>query len=805
MSELPSPESTPPSFDELVDRCTARFKRDRALRGELGQELASHLKASRAEYVAAEFSEAAAHAATMRDFGDADEVAQGLWAANRRRLSWRFWGWWVARVTLLPGCVLLVAGLLMQGVIAGGILVTGPYAVDQTPLGKWQEDRLKARLSDEQRLRYFGDDAQADPVDQWRAVRDRWPTEPRWQLKLIAELLQRDEASGWPNPARPAMDVPAFLRELERGRVIDPDNGVYDLLEASVVLNRSGDMSEDEREGDAPEMFLRWGGGDAGYVRHGVSPYRWHQPPSDEAVDHARQMLRRARSLPVVSMGYVALMLHQVKQLPPPRSLGEYMQRVTRTQRFDYATIGAERVLCRAIEAEAVRFAEAGRGADASAMIDDLEAVVRKAAASRGTLLGVLASASEVGLVNHARVFVARAVGDHEGAEAAIAVADAMTLRYNGLMREGLGVVSGSQDLKEAGFVMSMIAPAVPGYAVDFEPFRLAEYVWMDRVAMTLVVGGLTALAGLGALVGLWMAGRREAPLLMWIGWRRLAKVVGVSVVVPTLVFVVWSRSPWGGRGFGIDQRPWLLLGSVFAAALVGWSALAMGLQALRQRAVEVGLAVPVRSETSGGRRWLGWAGQGLVWTGLVVVPAMGIAGAGGSSTAVTLWCVLVGAAAMWAALAGAVVRMRGVARPRAAVVRVGGGLLLLTVLVALGGWVYLRRGNASDTLVEVASWGLVWWSVLVGGVGLIRLARRPGTTTAFARSAVRSLTPVLAACALVGGVLWGPLLSWREASLALRLVEVSPVFVDLEVERSNAKALRTWLAGDAERPPRLR
>ena len=798
MSELPSSESKTPAFDELVDRCTARFKRDRALRGELGQELASHLEASHAEYVASEFSEAAAHAAVLRDFGEAHEVAEGLWAANRRRLSWRFWGWWVARVALLPACVLLVAGLLMQGMIAGGVLSAGPNAVTQTPLGKWQEDRLKARLSDEQRMRYFGDDTQADPVDRWRAVRDRWPTEPRWQRKLIAELLDRDEASSFPNPARPTMDVPAFLEELERGRQIDPGNGVYDLLEASVVLNQSGWLSGIERESDKPEMFLAGGGRGAEHAKRGVWPYRWDQPPSDEAVDHAWKMLRRARQQPVVSMGSMALMRHQVEQLPPPRSLGQYMQRVGRVLQISYALFGNERVLVRAVVSEALRWAEAGRGVDASAMIDDLEAVVRKAAASRGTLVGVLVSASEVASINHARVFVARAVGDDPRADAAIAVADAALLRYRELMGTA-GEVSGSQDLEKAGFLMSLMVPGVPGFEVDFEPFRLAEYVLMDRWAMTLVVGVLTGLAAVGSLVGLLMMGRGTAPMLVWIGWRRLARVVGVSVVLPTLVFAVWSRSPWGGRGLGIDQRPWLLLGWAFAAGAVGWLALAMGLQALRQRAIEVGLAVP--PSRGRGVRWARGLAKGVAVAGasgfFVWAVMNDLESLGDAQTKAVFWyaAVVLLVGVVWWVVACWIVCMGGVARSsvvlgRAAIRSAGLGAVLITVV-----WIPTLMGYAGSDGSLFRRSAVAVLLPVSGLVGLMWLWRRPGRPNDFARSAVRSLTPVLAACALAGGVLWGPLVSWREASLARRLVEVSPVFVDLEVERSNAKAVRAWLA----------
>ena len=74
-----------------------------------------------------------------------------------------------------------------------------------------------------------------------------------------------------------------------------------------------------------------------------------------------------------------------------------------------------------------------------------------------------------------------------------------------------------------------------------------------------------------------------------------------------------------------------------------------------------------------------------------------------------------------------------------------------------------------------------------------------------FARSVLRSMAPVWAAAGLTLALGVGSGLNLRERALARQMMATSPSWLDMEVERSNAKALRTRLAGDAVRPPRLR
>ena len=138
----------------------------------------------------ADYSSDDARAAAVRDFGDAEEVAEGLWAANRFRLSLRAWGWRAARLMLLPACVLATWLWVVPGIFSG----TGMSDFDTSPgLGTTSsravEARIKADLTDAQRLILYGDETADTEVDSRRAVRDAFPDDVLYQLELIAAML----------------------------------------------------------------------------------------------------------------------------------------------------------------------------------------------------------------------------------------------------------------------------------------------------------------------------------------------------------------------------------------------------------------------------------------------------------------------------------------------------------------------------------------------------------------------------------------------------------------------------------------
>jgi hypothetical protein len=282
------------------------------------------------------------------------------------------------------------------------------------------------------------------------------------------------------------------------------------------------------------------------------------------------------------------------------------------------------------------------------------------------------------------------------------------------------------------------------------------------------------------------------------------------GVALPVGLLLVWLASPWSGREYGINYRPSGLLIYVPVAVAVVWGLWLAGTSAAARRARQVGMSAPGRR--SWWQLWvwpvwivaatvgLAWATQQVVrtsdcdraWIGESIDP-FALPGLSGLILAGGFGAVLSEAA-----------YLRGLGGQRWAFSRaigwglLAGGLLLLVVGVPVGLTVdRVDRGFMFGLVVAVA--------VGVGALAaVLRLASRPGPTVWFARSAVRSLPVVFVAAAVVLAATVGPWIDARERAAAQRIVEANSLLLDHEVEASDARALRAYLAGQAIAAPRM-
>jgi len=784
---------------------------------EVSHELASHLDASVAEYQAADYSEEDARDAAIKDFGDPDAVADGLWEANRFRLSLRAWGWWAARLTLLPACVLTTWLWVVPGLFSGsGVFQPGPGTGIDAVGARSVEARTKAGMTEAQRLIFYGDETADNDIDRRRAVRDAWPDEVLYQLELIAAMLSD-------LPDRPELDSEivaakrqALRKELERGAAMDPDNGVYALIRASLILDAV--PLADEGQDDAAVVSVLVRGGEDGAREDREVPRLG--PDADPAVvAEGIRWLDAAAEKPYLTMHVSDRVRDRLAQLPPARSMREYVMRVGHEFGTLLPTLGRARAAVRVAGAEALRQAEAGDAAGAVALLERADGLASALAASSDTVISLLVAWSIRSEVAVARVAAHRAAGDDRRAEAARARSDALVRYWSDVWQAERDPAEEARIEQTSGLLMSTIYPALPGYDVDTTPFRKAEYAVLDRGVLALGLGVLIALSALMSLAGGWGAWRRRDPagpgaengVLLTVGPGGWAAVIGGAVVLPVLGFTLWSATPWSGRRYGLNHS-WAALvwyvPAVFGVAVLLWR---LAVAALRRRAREVGLAVPGR------RGWVSDAGLALALLALALLALAGVVWASiswkerwadidsfGWSVANTVAIVLaVLTATAWAVRE--VVWVRSVDRPWAALGRaawvglgVTGGLSAL-----LAGLVYLSVDAVDRAPLSVVAVGVA------AGLGLLSgwvwMMRQPGRTGWFARSVLRSMAPVWAAAGLALALGVGAGLNLRERALAGQMMAASPVWLDTEVERSNAKALRTYLAGDAVPAPRRR
>ena len=533
------------------------------------------------------------------------------------------------------------------------------------------------------------------------------------------------------------------MQELERGAAMDPDNGVYAIIRSALVLD-AGALLDDAPGAGVVVSVLDRKGTNGERVDSEVSRLK---PDADPAVvAEGLRWLEVASGKPYVSMHVSDRVRDRLAQLPPARSMSEYVMRVGADINTLLPTLGRARDVARVAVAEALRRAEAGDLDGAILLLDEVDGLSSRLAVSSDTVVSLLMAWSIKSAGSVARVAAFRAGGDDRQA-AALAQSDALMRYWADEWYGASEPVAEERAFQTSGLLMSTIYPALPGYHVDTTPFRKAEYTLVDRGVLMLGLGVLIALSALSSLVGVWGVWRRRKPatsdtgrpLLLTIGVRVWAVVIGGAVLLPVLGFVLWSATPWSGRGYGLNYS-WAALvwyfPVIFAVLVLLWR---LGVSALWHRAREIGLAVPSR--------------RGWVRDAILAVALLGL-GCG-----------------LWASVYARRYRQGSISSVEVAASLSLIGLVGLVVVVWMGGelWWMLRRNR---------------W---------------------FARSVLRSMAPVWAAAGLTLALGVGSGLNLRERALARQMMAMSPSWLDMEVERSNAKALRTRLAGDAVRPPRLR
>jgi hypothetical protein len=379
--------------------------------------------------------------------------------------------------------------------------------------------------------------------------------------------------------------------------------------------------------------------------------------------------------------------------------------------------------------------------------------------------------------------------GDEEAAVEAHDRAVTNTLRFNNLMYGGDRMKE--ENLHHAGILMSVLKPNIPGYDVDFAPWRTAEYAAMDQdvlAAVLLVMNVAAVLLATAVVVVLWRRRRQgNAPVLIWIGWKRLVTIQTVAVLLPVAAFGLWTAvSPVSSRRFGsnVAMDPLFLEYSLLAAVIAGLL-VSLGVRAIRNRALQIGMSVPPSGRTGPrcaflvlGLTVLGTVGWYLAtWSPgtarIEVVYATHL----NVLLFLLLWlgsqfCLLKGCN-RWLALSW------GLICP--------GLAMMVAALIGYAAALVFYPNDAKGLGVVCGCVGIMigsWW-------GLARLLLTRSHSALFEWSALRSLVPIITVAAVFLAVVAGPALFWMEASAVNRIGEpASAVFVN-EAERSDLRILR--------------
>lgn len=586
------------SFDSVIDRLTHRLDADMDLRAEISNELRGHLEESATSFISAGLTDEEANNQAIAALGDQEELANGLWQANKRRLRGRTLVRWIAGVALLPGAGAIALSITWSVVVSIAIALAALLSLGRVHLGGYkigwgmegaihslaqrQTEQKLANLSDPAR-RLF-ESTQGDTAAQLEQAQRLALSNPSNRIYRAHYALALAGAGVWSmEPDRNWMvdstKLDHLMEVLDAGARLEPDNGFYPLLKATMLMNAGAKYVEEsetevhylDQNGKSRSMRVGgWQGSESPLYQKGLS------------------LLPQVIGSKYISSHSTEFEAARLAALPRPKNLGDEIWRSVLPGRNE--ALGDIGQFASFLAGEVLHQARAGQIQNALHLIQ-----IEKEIALKMTM-----GTSEVvvwynSLWNYEQALAQQVVVGqiaHDSSEQAKAM-DRIAGLEKAFNRGGLTQVMVTQAAQHAGwldsyFVMRMTDPRM----LDLRPEREAEYALFDQLALAgwiVLLLGIVCWQGASALACRFHAGRW--PGMLQISGMRLASVLAIGILPPLLLYGIYAYVFDVGRTWSISLSSDRL---AVEYAAVG-AAMAIGLRlawqsAARRRAREIGI-----------------------------------------------------------------------------------------------------------------------------------------------------------------------------------------------------------------------
>jgi hypothetical protein len=162
----------------------------------------------------------------------------------------------------------------------------------------------------------------------------------------------------------------------------------------------------------------------------------------------------------------------------------------------------------------------------------------------------------------------------------------------------------------------------LPGSNRDTAPARNLDYILYERLATSLFLLILTIAAFFVSITtGIILLRHRnkpDSPKLLFIGWRRMAKIISLGTILPVAVYIMYSYLlPTGARDYSFFYSLYRV-GMEFLLVYLSGLTITMSLatSVIKQRAVDAGIPVPPKTKS---RFVTGMKLIGIILAGLMI------------------------------------------------------------------------------------------------------------------------------------------------------------------------------------------
>ena len=507
-------------FQSFTQLCTRSLAGDPALRLEVGHELETHLEDAYEEERSEGKNETEAENQAKKRFGEPEEVAQSLLDANRRRLKLRARIRLAVKLALIPAILIGLALCIDLRTLAGIQLLNPGRCLVSTNtwqgklfLAVFDHDINHLHEKDQEFIRHFLLPWTPGKKSPWE--KERYERDPENLASTAAYALSEFPAG---ENLLTNRDRANYLRILEHGRRIDPDNALYDYLEAHLVTLSA----------------LKWE-----KISHGTGEKKetdWQYTVEDRAaLDHGMKLYLAALNKPFVKT-YSMDAPAEICRLLNPRD--DYLGLLERINIYANTPLSFLSQMC-ALNRKSVAYGEIlwkeGKTAEAEKYLHSWRKFIpRQQKYNSNTLIEVLAYYDCIG------VYLDSALKRGDTAEAEKLNRISAILRNRKAQKD-----SNHENIQKHGGILSgTFLPALKEKipVQELEPERKLSYLVNDLLALALLSLLLTFCIILfaGGILASRFAGHR--PFLLFLPWKSYRTVLLWGILVPIGIFLLYTH-----------------------------------------------------------------------------------------------------------------------------------------------------------------------------------------------------------------------------------------------------------------------
>lgn len=564
--------------DEFVAEVTAGLKGDPELRRDVSAEIGSHLDDAIEEARTRGRSDDEALTDAVQSFGSPVSLAADLADANRPRMRLRSLIRLALMTVFMPVALLLAGFVVWNQVLRLARLEQTVTAFDNTtisgviveklnrPLSRCREKQIHQSwgVTPDQRLIIFGDVTRASPAGQQKAIWEAHPTNRIFYANYIRYLLGEETNSA------------VLISALRQGQQLDPENGFYGCMLAGVMARQAAEVSPDLSGltiRDRPLLDAAWNE----YLSAVAKP-AYHR--------YVGEMLATRRSL-----------------LPKSGGLDEELTRYELSAGFVFPEGGVLRSLARASIVRGGMLLAEGDRTMAVALLCAWSSLEEKMVADSSTYVDILVAHAINDLGLRRAIPSLDKAGFKDEAAMLRLKSEAMATpiaKYSNILRHNNNATIAMVQNK-GSILANTLLPAIGAQEVaedELAPGRYVEQVVMEQAAVMMLILFFLVLmlfAGLLALRSRRAKGSESAPFLILPDWRQATFIIGVSVVLPVTLYILYTRfSGLAGREMSLTWN-WrrfiaeLAVLGIFMLVCSVW----LSLQHVRRRCRALGVPVP--------------------------------------------------------------------------------------------------------------------------------------------------------------------------------------------------------------------